>query len=170
MAVPASSEKHAEAFVVRDALADEMPTVATLFREYADALDLDLSYQDFAAELAGLPGRYRPPLGALLLAVASTGEPVGCVAVRPLTEPGTCEMKRLHTRASARGAGVGRALAEAAIAAGRSAGYQSMRLDTLPTMVAAQVLYRRLGFDVTPPYYSSPVAGTIFMRKMLSPS
>ena len=61
-------------------------------------------------------------------------------------------------------------LAVAAIAAAIRRGYVAMRLDTLPTMVAAQTLYRRLGFEITPAYYDSPVAGTIFMRKALAGS
>lgn len=77
-------------------------------------------------------------------------------------------MKRLHTRPNARGAGVGRALAAAAIEAAVQAGYRSPRLDTLPDMFAARALYRNLGFETTPAYYDTPVAGTIFMRKLLA--
>lgn len=139
-----------------------------LFREYADGIGVDLAYQGFETELGALPGGYASPAGALLLAVSGDGRPVGCVAVRRLPEPATCEMKRLHTRPDARRRGVGRALALAAIEAATQVGYRVMRLDTLPTMMAAQALYRQLGFEVTPPYYSSPVAGTIFMRKHLS--
>jgi ribosomal protein S18 acetylase RimI-like enzyme len=149
--------------------ADDLTAVALLFREYADSLGVDLSYQGFEAELAGLPGAYSPPAGALLLARSTNGEALGCVAVRPLGEAGACEMKRLHTRPRARGAGVGRALAEAAIEAARRAGYRTMRLDTLPNMVAAQALYRSLGFETVPAYYDSPVSGTVFMRKTLVP-
>ena len=156
------------AFQIRQASASQLGMVATLFREYADALGVDLSYQGFEAELASLPGAYEPPAGALLLALSDPGDALGCVAVRPLATPGTCEMKRLHTRPNARGAGIGRALAEAAIAVAASAGYGSMALDTLPTMLAAHSLYRQLGFEVIPAYYRSPVAGTIFMRKMLA--
>ncbi len=76
-------------------------------------------------------------------------------------------MKRLHTRPEARGKGIGRALVLAAIEAARSGGYVSMRLDTLPDMRAAQNLYAQLGFVATPPYYATPVPGTIFMRKAL---
>jgi len=152
---------------IRPAAANEMDTVATLFREYAASLGVDLAYQGFEAELAGLPGAYAPPSGTLLLALDPTSTPLGCVAIRALHEPGICEMKRLHLRPSARGAGIGRALAMAAIEAARKAGYRAMRLDTLPTMEVAQALYRSLGFETTPPYYDTPVAGTIFMRKML---
>jgi ribosomal protein S18 acetylase RimI-like enzyme len=94
---------------------------------------------------------------------------VGCVAVRPMSMDEACEMKRLYAAPAARGAGVGRALVLAAIGAARRAGYRVMRLDTLPAMAAAQGLYRELGFEVTPPYYDSPVAGTLFMQKMLAP-
>ena len=156
-----------QAFSIRQAAESEMDVVALLFREYAAALDIDLSYQGFAAELASLPGLYAAPNGALILAFSAAGEPVGCVAVRPLAEPGVCEMKRLHVTPAARGSGLGRALALAAIAAATEAGYVWMRLDTLPTMQAAQALYLRLGFETTPAYYDSPVAGTIFMRKAL---
>lgn len=148
--------------------ADDLTAVATLFSEYAASIDIDLSFQGFDAELTGLPGAYAPPAGALLLAVSSSGEALGCVAVRPLREAGTCEMKRLHTRPNARRTGVGRALARAAIEAGRQAGYRTMRLDTLPTMVAALALYRSLGFETSPAYYDTALAGTIFMRKTLA--
>jgi ribosomal protein S18 acetylase RimI-like enzyme len=155
------------AFSIRPASSGDIDAVAALFRAYAGSLDTDLAYQDFATELANLPGAYAPPAGALLIAVSAAGDPMGCVGVRPLAETGTCEMKRLHTTPAARGAGIGRALAQAAISAATRAGYAAMRLDTLPSMVAAQTLYARLGFDVTLPYYDSPVPGTIFMRKLL---
>ena len=152
---------------IRAAAAGDMDAVAALFRDYAAALGVDLSYQGFAAELAGLPGAYAAPDGALLIAVTVTGEAVGCAGVRKLAEPGTCEMKRLYARPEARGTGVGRALAVAAIEAAAAHGYIRMRLDTLPAMTAAQALYRELGFVTVPPYYDSPIQGTIFMEKSL---
>lgn len=154
-------------FSIRPAAANDMRAIAGLFRAYADSLGVDLSYQGFEAELATLPGAYGPPAGALLIAISTAGAAVGCVGVRALSDPGTCEMKRLHTMPAVRGAGVGRALAVAAIEAAAHAGYQAMRLDTLPTMLAAQSLYLSLGFEITPPYYDSPIVGTIFMRKRL---
>ncbi len=152
---------------IRPASASDMGAVAALFRAYAGGLDIDLSYQGFEAELANLPGAYAPPAGTLLIALDAADDPVGCVAVRPLTEPGACEMKRLHTVQAVRGMGVGRALAKAAIEAATTAGYTSMRLDTLPSMIAAKALYTSLGFTITTSYYDSPMPGTIFMTKRL---
>ena len=157
-------------FSVRPALAGETDAVVRLFRDYADALGVDLSYQGFEAELAGLPGAYAPPGGVLLLAVSDVGVPLGCVGVRPLPRLAGCEMKRLYVASAGRGLGIGRALATASIRAATEAGYTCMFLDTLPQMAVAQSLYRQLGFEVVPPYYDSVIAGTIFMRKMLGPS
>ncbi len=143
---------------------ERVAAAAQLFVEYAASLGVDLSFQDFDRELAGLPGAYAPPRGCLLLAVH--GEPIGCVAVRPI-DPNTCEMKRLYVRPVARGSGAGRRLAEAAIAFARDAGYAAIRLDTLPSMRSAQGLYRTLGFVEIPPYRFNPVEGTSYFELRL---
>jgi len=62
----------------------DLADAADLFRAYAAALPVDLGYQGFEAELAGLPGKYAPPAGALLLARTPSGEAIGCVALRPI--------------------------------------------------------------------------------------
>jgi ribosomal protein S18 acetylase RimI-like enzyme len=146
---------------------DDLKAVRELFAEYAAGLDVNLEFQDFAAELSTLPGAYAPPTGRLLLALAD-GQPAGCVGLRPLT-PDICEMKRLYVRSTCRGLGVGQALAEAIIAAARQLGYRSMRLDTLPAMQGAQQLYRRLGFLEIPPYRHNPVPGTVYLELTLAP-
>lgn len=134
-----------------------------LFREYADSLGVDLAFQGFEDELAGLPGEYAPPRGALLLA-SEADEAAGCVAVRPLEPPGTCELKRLYVRPAHRATGLGRALGLAAVDAGRRLGYERMRLDTLPSMEAARRLYRSLGFREIDAYRFNPVEGTQFLE------
>lgn len=127
-----------------------------LLREYADAVGVDLSFQDFDSEVAD-------PLGFYELVLLAED---GCVAIRRIDER-TCEMKRLYVRPEARGSGLGRRLAEAVIAEARGRGYERMLLDTLPTMGAAQALYRLLGFRETEPYRHNPVPGAAFMELFL---
>jgi GNAT superfamily N-acetyltransferase len=146
--------------------AADIAAVAALFQYYAASLEVDLAYQGFEAELDGVPGKYAPPAGALLLARNCDGVTVGCVALRPLGD-GACEMKRLYLAPSQRGTGLGLALAQAVIAAARAAGHREMLLNSLPSMKGAQSLSRRLGFEEIAPYYPSPVEGTVFMRLRL---
>jgi putative acetyltransferase len=137
-----------------------------LFRAYADWLGVDLCFQGFERELAELPGCYAPPAGRLLIARVG-GETVGCVGLRPL-ETGVCEMKRLWVEPGFAGHGIGRALAEAIIAAARQIGYQRMRLDTLPArMPAAQHLYAALGFREIPAYYHNPLPDVVMLEREL---
>jgi ribosomal protein S18 acetylase RimI-like enzyme len=140
-------------------------TIRTLFTEYAASLEVDLCFQSFDQELAGLPGSYVPPGGGLWLARIN-GEPAGCGALRPL-ENDIGEMKRLYVRPGFRGHRLGRLLAETTIARAREAGYRSVRLDTMPSMVGAIELYRSLGFQPIEAYRLNPVPGALYLELTL---
>ena len=142
---------------------EDLRATVALFYEYAKSIGIDLSFQDFDTEMASMPGKYSPPTGDLLLARNSSGEPVGCAAMRRLGLEGVCEIKRLYVAPAGRGTGVGKTLAKAVIQTATNLGYSEMRLDTLPTMTAAIGLYQSLGFVDIPAYYSTPVEGTRFL-------
>jgi ribosomal protein S18 acetylase RimI-like enzyme len=151
------------AFQIRPARsAEDFQAVTRLFGDYAASLGVDLSYQDFAAEVAGLPGKYGPPSGELLIGVDPAGEALGCVALRAATGC-DAEMKRLYVAPAARGLGLGRALVEAIAAKAAEIGYLRIKLDTLPEMAAALALYRAAGFTEIARYYDTPVEGTVFL-------
>jgi ribosomal protein S18 acetylase RimI-like enzyme len=156
----------AQSVTIAPASPGEIDAVRALLEEYARSLAVDLRFQRFDDELAALPGAYAPPGGALLVA-RDDALIVGCVGVRPL-DARTCEMKRLYVQSSRRGSGLGRRLAEAAIAEGRRLGYAAMRLDTLPGMEAAQALYEELGFRDVAAYADNPVPGARFLELVLS--
>ena len=144
---------------------EHVETARKLFKEYADSLGFDISFQNFEKELAELPGDYSPPEGRLYLAF-ERARPAGCIALRKISDS-DCEMKRFYVCPLFRGKGVGKRLAAAVIGEARQMGYKRMLLDTVPSMKRAIVLYRALGFKPIPPYRHNPVAGASFMELIL---
>lgn len=140
-----------------------------ILREYSASLAVDLSFQNFAAELQQLPGDYAPPTGLMLLALVD-GAVAGCGAFRNLPDadyPNACEMKRLYVRPAFRRFGLGRTLAQALMDRATEAGYSAMLLDTLDDMEAARGLYESLGFAEVPPFYFNPVPGAHYLKAEL---
>jgi GNAT superfamily N-acetyltransferase len=144
--------------IIRAASVADLDEIRVMLREYARWLEVDLFFQNFEEELAGLPGDYRPPRGRLLVA-----EGAGCIALRPIDDK-ICEMKRLYVRAEHRGTGLGRRLVLAVIEEAREIGYRRMRLDTMPKMDSAQRLYQTLGFRDIAAYRYNPEPGARFLE------
>jgi GNAT superfamily N-acetyltransferase len=148
--------------IIRPASLADLDEIRVLLREYAAWLEVDLRFQNFEEELAGLPGEYAAPRGCLLIA-----DGAGCVALRRIDDE-TCEMKRLYVRPEQRGSGLGRRLVLAIIEEARGIGYRRMRLDTMPKMGGAQRLYESLGFRDIAAYRYNPEAGARFLELELS--
>jgi putative acetyltransferase len=158
-----------EVRIVQATRADLLDAARELFSEYAASLQVDLCFQNFAAELAQLPGEYAAPQGALLLAYADDAL-AGCGAMRPLADvdhANACEMKRLFVRRAFRRFGLGRLLAQALIERAAAAGYSVMLLDTLDEMESARELYATLGFEEVAPYYYNPIPGAHYLKVQL---
>ena len=145
---------------------DRIDKAKTLFKEYADSLAFDLDFQNFDAELDHFPGQYSPPRGRLFLAVFEN-QAVGCVGLRDLGK-GICEMKRLYVSPRFRGQKAGKMLAETVIQAAQDMGYDRMRLDTVPSMKSANMLYASLGFKKIEPYRFNPIEGALYLELRLN--
>ncbi len=155
--------------LVTPATPAELEGVRSLFQEYANTLNVDLCFQNFNAELIGLPGEYASPRGGLLLASVE-GQLAGCCAMRALDAvdyPNACEMKRLYVRPAYRGLRLGRLLAESILETARLSGYGCILLDTLDDMESARALYQELGFAAIPPYYYNPIPGAHYLKAEL---
>lgn len=149
--------------IIQAATNYQLAETRVLFREYESWLGLDLCFQGFEAELAGLPGKYAKPEGRLYLAYFDKNL-AGCIAMRKLGEA-VCEMKRLFVRESFRGKQIGVQLIERLILDAKEIGYAKMRLDTYPLkMGKAAKLYESHGFREIPPYYENPYDGVLFME------
>ena len=137
-----------------------------LIREYAQSLEFDLGFQDFDREMDNFPGQYASSRGCLFIALAAN-QTIGCVALRDFGH-GICEMKRLYVKPNFRGQKVGKLLAEVVIKAARDMGYDYMRLDTIPSMKQANMLYSALGFKQIAPYRFNPIEGATFFELNLN--
>jgi len=168
-------QHHAATAAIRQAAsAADIARARALMQEYADSLNVDLCFQGFAAELAGLPGAYAPPRGRLLLA-GTSGSAFGCIALRPLvTGPDESmattpvgEIKRLYVQPAQRAGHWGRRLAAALIAEAQAIGYRELKLDTLARMAPARALYAQLGFRECAAYYANPLPEVMYMSLTL---
>ena len=144
---------------------EDIQIVRELFGEYALAIDVDLTFQNFEQELIHIAEMYMPPKGALFLAKHDV-TPAGCVGLRRINTR-RCEMKRLYVRPTFRGKGIGNALCGKIISKGRQLGYREMLLDTLSSMMDAQKLYRAHGFKEIVPYYHNPLPEAQYFRLIL---
>ncbi len=152
--------------IIQAETAEQIDAARLLFREYESWLDLDLCFQGFEQELAGLPGKYSKPDGRLLLAY-SDEQLAGCIALRKIDKT-VCEMKRLFVRDDFRGQKIGIQLIERLIADAREIGYEKMRLDTYPAKMGKAVgLYETHGFRQIEPYYANPHNGVLFLELIL---
>lgn len=143
----------------------ELDQCKILFREYAQWLDVDLTFQGFEEELETLPASYVFPTGGLFIAKVD-GKLAGCVAIRAFDNT-TCEMKRLFVRDQFKKQGVGRALSEAALEEARHLGYKRIVLDTLAHMRPAIKLYTSLGFQPIAAYYDNPISDAVYLTRTL---
>ena len=145
---------------------DDLSAVRSLFLEYQADTGIDLCFQGFDAELAGLPGEYASPAGSIVLACVD-GEPSGCCAFRSLPNTdhlNACEMKRLFVRRAFRGFGLGRLLVERVMTDAQLAGYTTLLLDTLSDMETARALYQESGFVEVAPFYHNPIPGAHYLK------
>jgi len=92
---------------------DEYKIAASLFKEYAEWLNIDLGFQHFESELKDLNDMYSSPDGGILICKKDE-QFIACVAVRKnLGE--IAELKRMFVKPAYQNQGIGKKLLEEAI-------------------------------------------------------
>lgn len=151
--------------IIKATTEEHFSVAVKLFTEYAEWLNIDLSFQHFEEELAAVQKMYNHEAGGIIL-VKEAGEFIACVAVRK-SELAIAELKRMYVRPAFQQMGIGKQLLEAALLLARSCGYKKIRLDTLNTMLPAMKLYTDNGFYEIPAYYFNPEKTAVYFEKEL---
>jgi GNAT superfamily N-acetyltransferase len=131
-----------------------------LILEYADWLDIDLSYQNFEGEMASLEALFSLPNGQYTFAIVQS-QVAGGVGFRRLDEH-TAEVKRLYVRRQYQGNGLGRRLMDNLLVKLKGLGYTRVVLDAVPPTKKAHELYELMGFREIEPYFFNPTPDTKF--------
>ncbi|MEN8145384.1 MAG: bifunctional helix-turn-helix transcriptional regulator/GNAT family N-acetyltransferase [Gemmatimonadota bacterium] len=106
----------------------------------------------------------RPPRGAFLIARLD-GRPIGCGAVKGLS-PGVGSIKRMWVSAAVRGIGIGRRLLQELEKEAAKLGLELLRLETNKSLVEAQALYRRNGYQEVKAFNDDPYADHWFEKNL----
>lgn len=141
---------------------EEYSYAASLFKQYANWLNVDLSFQYFEEELENLNKMYAEPEGGIILCKIEN-EYIGCVAIRKINNE-AAELKRMFIQPTHQGEGIGKELLRRAIELAKAANYSCIRLDTLSHMVAAINLYKKYDFYEIPAYYNNPNATAVYFE------
>jgi putative acetyltransferase len=90
--------------------------------------------------------------------VEENGKIIGGAGVSQLenSKANICELQKMYFLKEARGKGVGYQMILKCLAKATDFGYEKCYLETLPVMLNAQKLYKKVGFE----YLTEPLGGT----------
>lgn len=157
---PARSDR--DIALARTLMVEFMDWMRDRYSERLWQIDQYYGADAWQAELDGLPGRYAPPSGDILLAFVDDA-PAACVALQslasnrePSARPDICEVNRMFVRPAFHGRGIASAMMKALMEVARDSGYRLMRLETGDLQPEAISLYRSLGFHEIPAWHTPP--------------
>lgn len=144
---------------------EEYSIAASLFKEYAVWLNIDLGFQHFEEELLELKRMYAEPDGGIILG-KKENDFIACVAIRKISND-MAELKRMFVQPAYQRRGIGKELLEKAVTLANDLHYTCIRLDTLNYMTPAINLYKKYGFYEIEAYYLNPNTTAVYLEKRL---
>lgn len=123
-------------------ISDDYPKTGTAFAD----LQLDFMFET-----------YNKPK-SIYFVVEENGKIMGGAGVSQLdnSEENICELQKMYFLKEARGKGIGHQMILKCLEKATEFGYKKCYLETLPEMLNAQKLYKKVGFE----YLSEPLGGT----------
>ena len=147
--------------------------VAELIRAVFDELNIPkvgTAYEDVYLDF--MFEEYNKPKSVYFV-IESKGRIIGSAGIAPLENEieTICELQKMYFLPETRGLGIGSQMMEKCLQAAKDFGFEKCYLETMPFMLDAQKLYKKVGFE----YICSPMGSTghvscpIWMLKELAP-
>ncbi|MBC7747866.1 MAG: GNAT family N-acetyltransferase [Methylotenera sp.] len=147
-----------ENYSIRKINKEDNQEVAALIRAVFDELSIpkvgtayEDPYLDFMYE------EYSKPRSVYYV-VENNGRIIGCAGIAPLENEAEiiCELQKMYFLPETRGLGIGAEMMAVCLQSARNFGFESCYLETMPFMLDAQKLYKKVGFE----YISAPMGST----------
>jgi putative acetyltransferase len=147
-----------ENYSIRKINKEDNQEVAALIRAVFDELNIpkvgtayEDPYLDFMFE------EYSKPRSVYYV-VENNGRIIGSAGVAPLENEAEtiCELQKMYFLPETRGLGIGAEMMAVCLQSARNFGFESCYLETMPFMLDAQKLYKKVGFE----YISAPMGST----------
>ncbi|WP_162127347.1 GNAT family N-acetyltransferase [Flavobacterium phycosphaerae] len=143
---------------IREIQKTDNPQIATVIREVFIVDNYPKTGTAFAdSQLDFMFETYDQPRAAYFV-VEENGKIIGGGGVSQLenSTENICELQKMYFLQEARGKGLGLQMIEKCLAKATEFGYEKCYLETLPEMIAAQNLYKKVGFE----YLCEPMGAT----------
>lgn len=143
---------------IREIQSDDNKQIANVIRKVFISDDYPKTGTAFAdSQLDFMFETYDEPK-SIYFVVEIDGKIVGGAGVSQLdnSEENICELQKMYFLKESRGKGIGFEMIQKCLAKAKEFGYDKCYLETLPEMLAAQSLYKKVGFE----YLCEPMGGT----------
>lgn len=147
-----------EKYHIRKIKKEDNPAVAQLIRAVFDEMNIPkvgTAYEDAYLDL--MFEEYSKPKSVYYV-VEKEGRIIGSAGVAPLENEAEtiCELQKMYFLPETRGLGIGSEMMAKCLESAKDFGFEECYLETMPFMLDAQKLYKKVGFE----YLESPMGST----------
>ena len=144
--------------IIREIQKEDNPQIASVIREVFIADNFPKTGTAFADVQLDFMFEAYDKARAVYFVVEIEGKIVGGTGVSQLenSNENICELQKMYFLQEARGKGIGFQMIQKCLEKAAELGYEKCYLETLPEMLVAQSLYKKMGFE----YLCAPLGNT----------
>jgi putative acetyltransferase len=144
--------------IIREIQKEDNEQVAAVIRQVLIELDVPKVGTAYADPQLDSMFEAYTNLKSVYFVVENKGKIVGGAGIMLLenSDSAVCELQKMYFLPEARGIGLGTQLMEKCLYSAAYFGYEKCYLETMPYMITAQTLYKKVGFE----YICAPMGNT----------